>query len=77
MIRVLYFSILRERIGPEEEIEFSGSVAQLRELLSKRHPHVGEILQRVKFAVNEEYVTDDFTLKGDETVAVIPPVSGG
>ncbi len=77
MPRVLYFSILREKLGSEESIEFKGSVAELKKVLKERHPQVADIIDRVKFAVNEEYVSDDFKLEGDETVAVIPPVSGG
>ncbi len=78
MVKVLYFSILRERVGKsEEEIDFKGSVAQLRELLSERYPQIRDILGSVRFAVNEEYVGEDFQLSGNERVALIPPVSGG
>ncbi len=78
MPRLLYFSVLREKIGTkEEEIEFKGPVKELREVLKNRYPQAGEIIDRVRFAVNEEYVDESFLLKGDETVALIPPVSGG
>lgn len=78
MPRVLYFSILKEKLGiSEEEIEFRGSVGKLREVLKEKHPEVRDLLERVRFAVNEEYVDDDFELEGDERVALIPPVSGG
>ena len=78
MPKVVYFSILKEKLGAsEEEIEFRGPVSKFRELLKKKHPEVSELLDRVRFAVNEEYVGDDFELKGDEKVAIIPPVSGG
>ncbi len=78
MPRVLYFSLLREKLGiSEEELDFRGPVGKLREVLKEKHPEIGDLLDRVKFAVNEEYVDDDFTLEGDERVAIIPPVSGG
>ncbi len=78
MPRVAYFSVIREKLRiSEEEIEFRGSVGKLREVLKEKHPEVREVLDKVKFAVNEEYVDDDFNLEGDERVAVIPPVSGG
>lgn len=78
MPRVIYFSIVRERIGKDQEdIDFKGPVGKLREVIREKYPHVGDVLERVKFAVNEEYVDDSYTLEGDETVAVIPPVSGG
>lgn len=78
MIKVLYFSVLREKVGKsEEEIEFKGSVAQLKELLAERYPQIRDILGSVRFAVNEEYVGEDYRLSGNERVALIPPVSGG
>ena len=78
MIKVLYFSVLREKVGKsEEEIEFKGSVAQLKELLAERYPQIRDILGSVRFAVNEEYVGEDYQLSGNERVALIPPVSGG
>jgi len=78
MIRLLYFAILREKLGRQEEVlEFSGSVGELRKLLVEREPRLADVLKVCLFAVNQEYVGEDFILKGGETVAVIPPVSGG
>ncbi len=78
MIKLLYFAILREKLGRQEElIEFSGSVGELRKLLMERETHLQDVLKVCLFAVNQEYVREDFVLKGGETVAVIPPVSGG
>jgi molybdopterin synthase sulfur carrier subunit len=78
MIRLLYFAILREKLGRQEEmLEFSGSVGELRRLLVEREPHLADVLKVCLFAVNQEYVGEDYILKGGETVAVIPPVSGG
>ncbi len=78
MPRIVYFSVIREKLKKsEEEIAFEGPIGRLREILMEKYPEVEPVLKRVKFAVNEEYVDDSFRLKGDETVAVIPPVSGG
>jgi Molybdopterin converting factor, small subunit len=78
MIRLLYFAILREKLGRQEEmLEFSGSVGELRKLLVEKEPHLADVFKVCLFAVNQEYVGEDFILKGGETVAVIPPVSGG
>ncbi|HIQ30903.1 MAG TPA: molybdopterin converting factor subunit 1 [Aquifex aeolicus] len=78
MVRVMYFSIVREKVGKAEElVEFRGSVGELREKLAQMYPQIRDMLTAVRFAVNEEYVKDDFYLRGDETVALIPPVSGG
>jgi len=78
MPRVIYFSVIREKLKKsEEEIDFRGTVGKLREVLIEKYPELKPILERVRFAVNEEYVDDDFHLEGDERVAIIPPVSGG
>lgn len=77
-MKMLYFSIVREKLRrEEEELDFSGSVAQLREFLCEKYPELKPIWERVRFAVNYEYVDDGYILKGNEQVAVIPPVSGG
>jgi molybdopterin synthase sulfur carrier subunit len=77
-MRLLYFSMVRELIGKEEEeIEFKGTISQLKELLSSKYPEAGDLIKSIRFAVNEEYVDDKYYLKGDERVALIPPVSGG
>jgi molybdopterin converting factor small subunit len=34
-------------------------------------------LKSLRFAVNEEYVEDHFTLRNGDEVILIPPVSGG
>ena len=78
MVKVKYFSIVKERIGKNEEnLSFSGSVKEFREFLKKRYPELGDVWDSVRFAVNEEYVDEDFKLSDNDNVAVIPPVSGG
>ena len=77
-MKLLYFAILRERLKKDqEEIEFKGTISQLRQLLIEKYPELEPVLKVVRFAVNEEYVGDEYELKGDERVALIPPVSGG
>ena len=78
MIKLLYFAIIREKLGKQEEsLNFSGSVGELREKLMEMYPHLRDIIEVSLFAVNHEYVGDDFQLQEGGKVAVIPPVSGG
>ncbi len=78
MVSVRYFSVVKEKVGKqEEELDFSGNVRELKEFLKKRYPELGEIWDSVRFAVNEEYVDEDYKLSDNDKVAVIPPVSGG
>ncbi len=77
-MKVLYFAVVREKLKKsEEELDFKGTVGELKEFLRQKYPELSELLQRVKFAVNEEYVEENYQLRGDEKVAIIPPVSGG
>ncbi|WP_010880693.1 molybdopterin converting factor subunit 1 [Aquifex aeolicus] len=78
MVEIRYFSILREKLGKEkEEFEFEGTVSELRKLLLSKYPEIENILNSVKFAVNEEYVDEDYKISDGDRVALIPPVSGG
>ncbi|NPB08264.1 MAG: molybdopterin converting factor subunit 1 [Aquificae bacterium] len=78
MVKVLYFSVLREKVGKrEEEIEFSGSVRELRELLVQKYPEAASIIRSVRIAVNEEYAKEEQRVSEGDRIALIPPVSGG
>ena len=62
----------------EMEIEFTGdtvrdAVNHLRNAYPKAEPY----LEQLQIAVNEEYCKPDRQLKEGDTLAFIPPVSGG
>jgi molybdopterin converting factor subunit 1 len=79
-IRVLYFGIVRERLGFREEaveLDEGSTVADLTALLSARHGDLAAGVSSLRLAVNLEYVDSDTLLRDDDEVAVIPPVSGG
>ncbi|MBU8905030.1 molybdopterin converting factor subunit 1 [Desertibacillus haloalkaliphilus] len=78
MIKVLFFAELEEIVGRREvELEQSSlTVTELKQLLSERYPSLPE-LERFMVAINEEYGDDQDVIKEGDTVALIPPVSGG
>lgn len=79
-VRVLYFGIVRERIGrSQEEIELvaNSTVADLAAILSAKHGNLAAGVSSLRLAVNLEYVDSDAILHDNDEVAVIPPVSGG
>jgi MoaE-MoaD fusion protein len=79
-VRVLLFAALRETAGTREletELPPGASVATLRAHLSSDYPRLGPLLANAAAAVNEEYVPGDQPLAEGDTVALIPPVSGG
>jgi len=80
ILRVLYFGILRERLGRKgEDVECSdgASVGELLSLLAERYSLFALGAGSIRVAVNREYVSNDYRLKAGDEVAVIPPVAGG
>lgn len=77
MINVLLFADLQEAVGSEEvKVEAEGlSVSELRTKLKSSYDLTN--LDNAMTAVNEEYSDEDTMLKSGDTVAFIPPVSGG
>jgi len=80
-IVVLYFAALRELLGKSEET-LSGlpdtlTIGALAERLLERHPTLSPHLGSVRFALNESFVDLGAQVTEGDTVALIPPVSGG
>lgn len=79
-VQVLYFQNVRKLTGsPAEPVDVSDgcTVGQLAELLAGQHPGLRTALPSLLFAVNEEHATRGHILKSGDTVAVMPPFSGG
>ena len=79
-VRVKFFAILRERAGTAEvvkEIADGSSVADLWRALQKDYAKLDVPGIRMLYAVNQNYVGVDQTLKDQDEVVFIPPVSGG
>ena len=76
-VKVLYFAILRDITGKMEEVvRFTGkSTEELKTLLKTKYPEGAKYFEVSKTAVNGEYYEGE--LKEGDTVAFIPPVSGG
>ena len=77
-VHVQYFAILREQRGltQEQVATSSASPAALYEELRARHKFTlpGE---RVRAAVNDEFVAGGSALRDGDRVVFIPPVAGG
>lgn len=78
-ITVKYFASLREKAGKaSEELEIGAdeNLSKIYETLSLRYSFILSS-KEVKFAVNNEYVSDDYNLKEKDVLVFIPPVAGG
>lgn len=77
MNKILFFAHLRDEAGHESvEIEAAGkTVAQLKELINEQYGV--QKLDTSMTAINEEFAANDEIIKDGDTIAFIPPVSGG
>ena len=76
--RVLYFGLLAERRGfAEETVESSARTsAQLYGELDAKH-RLGLSVTDFRVAVNDEFAAWDAEIKSGDTIALLPPMSGG
>jgi molybdopterin synthase sulfur carrier subunit len=81
MVVVLYFAALRELLGISQEtisdVRGPLSVLAFGALLGQRHAVLVPHLASVRFAVNESFADASDLIQDGDTVALIPPVSGG
>jgi molybdopterin converting factor subunit 1 len=82
-VKVLYFAQSRELVNAsEEEFEFPAAAltgAELLERLLAARPGLAILRDALMLARNEEYIDMDgpTTLAAGDTIALIPPLSGG
>ena len=78
-IRILLFGILRDVIGSGQlnmAVLEGTTLTGLKLELTNEYPKLNEY-QNYALAVNEAYAENDYALKENDVVALIPPVSGG
>lgn len=76
MINVLCFAHLKEQVG-QEQVELAHDKMTVKELLNELHEKHSIQTDNLIVAVNEEYAGPDDLIRTGDTVALIPPVSGG
>lgn len=77
-VDVQYFAILREQRGADAETlstEATTPAALYEELRAKHGFTLGA--DRIRAAVNDEFVRNDAALKEGDRIVFIPPVAGG
>lgn len=79
-VKVVYFGMLREIAGREQEtVELSESarLAELYSSLQQRIPCLADFSRSIALSVNCAYAKEDAPLHDGDEVALLPPVSGG
>lgn len=79
-VEVLSFARARELLGGRSaaiRLPAGSTVADCLDVLRERHAAIDRLLPILLVAVNEAYADRDQPLRQGDTVALIPPVSGG
>ena len=77
---VLFFAQLAEAIGTkrlELELNEGATLGDARAVLAANHDAIARMGDSLALAVNEKYAAQNTTLTDGDTIALIPPVSGG
>lgn len=80
-VSVHYYAAAKELAGCESStFEFAAESvqqAELRSALADRFPSLAALLERMRLAVNGDFVDASQSLRDDDRVDVLPPVAGG
>ena len=81
-MRIRYFAWIKDITKKDDDIidiNHPKSLQELKEYLEKIYPELKKhFLQNVlRFAVNQEYVSENLILNPIDEIAIFPPVSGG
>jgi molybdopterin converting factor small subunit len=80
-LKITLYGKLGEALGREIAIAETDvrSISQVRRVLADRHPDLASdfLSVRVRACVNDAIVGDEHAIEPGDTVALLPPVSGG
>lgn len=77
-MKILYFAHIKAKVNRgQDDFEFTEPITAkaLKEHLGRTYPNIND--ESYQIAVNEEFVKDEAIIYNQDTVALIPPVSGG
>jgi sulfur-carrier protein len=84
MAKLLYFAWVRERIGvADETLALPVAVTTTGALLDYLHARGGGYVEalgereKIRIAVNQNYVGETFPIHDCDEIAIFPPVTGG
>jgi MoaE-MoaD fusion protein len=80
IVRILFFGGARDATSASEvdlRVPTTATVKVVFEKLIERFPELERFGRSLLFAVNREYAGPDVRLKGNDELAIFPPVSGG
>jgi molybdopterin synthase catalytic subunit/molybdopterin converting factor small subunit len=79
-VHVVAFAALREALGASRitlELGPGATAAHLRAALAREHPRWRDLIAACRVAQETDFIGDGTPLRDEDTVVLIPPVSGG
>ncbi|WP_157543988.1 MoaD/ThiS family protein [Mucilaginibacter paludis] len=77
-MKIQVFAILKDYFDKEFELDTDVSdIVSLQQHLSVLNTGAAGILKICRFAVHDEFVDQNYTLRNDDTICIFPPSSGG
>ncbi|MEP3227398.1 MAG: molybdopterin converting factor subunit 1 [Parasphingorhabdus sp.] len=83
-LNIVYFAWVRERLGRDEEVvHLPDTVTTIGQLvthlqsLGTVYSEIFEDVGKLRFALDQEFVSLDHCLQGAKELAIFPPVTGG
>ena len=77
-MKIQVLAVLKDYFDKEFELHDNITDASgLRERLSQLNPAAAAILSICRFAVNDEFIDNDFQFEENDVIYIIPPGSGG
>ena len=78
-LHVLNFSLVKDALGKKNIIITMNNGVTVKQVLEKVRAMNKQKLDGlpIRVAVNQLYVNENYTLRNEDQVALIPPVSGG
>jgi sulfur-carrier protein len=77
-MRIHVYAKLKDYFSPEFELEkFAHNTDELKRCLLDINGQAGQLLDSCRFAVEEGFIDNEYKLKENDTVIIIPPSSGG
>ena len=78
--QILLFAQLAESIGTDRitiELSNGATVNEALDELAQKHETIAQMRNSIAVAINEQYCNAITEIKDGDTLALIPPVSGG
>ena len=81
-MKIKYFAWIKDITLCDQENLSKNEIKNIENLklyLSNKYPNLKKHIDKdyLRFAINQEYITDNTKLKNTDEIAIFPPVSGG